>query len=243
LRDALPIWGRPRPPPVGYASRMAQLALPLAIIGGGNMAQAIVRGGIDAGVLDARRIAVAEPDGARRDLFRSWGVRAVKTPPELAAWLASEAEPGSGQILLAVKPQSLGEVGKQYRTLIATPRRIIISLLAGTPSTRIRAALGDHAVVRTMSNTPARIRQGTTAVALGEGAAEGDDDLAVELFTAVGRVVRIDEDMMDAFTAVAGSGPAYVYYLAEAMVKAATEVGFDRDTALWIVRWTIAGAG
>jgi pyrroline-5-carboxylate reductase len=223
---------------------MAQTPLPLAIIGGGVMAQAIVRGGMDGGILDPRRVGVVEPEGARRDVFRSWGVRAVKTAQELTAWLmGAEPEPGAGQVLLAVKPQSLGEVSAQFRFLLTGPRRIIISILAGTPSSKVRAALGDHPIVRVMSNTPARIRRGTTAVALGQGAEEGNDELAIDLFTALGRVVRIDESLMDAFTAVAGSGPAYIYYLAEAMVRAAMEVGFDRDTAQWIVRWTVTGAG
>lgn len=223
---------------------MAHTPLPLAIIGGGVMAQAIVRGGVDGGILDPRRVGVVEPDGARRDVFRSWSVRAVKTAQELTAWLiGAEPEPGAGQVLLAVKPQSLPEVSAQFRFLLTGPRRIIISILAGTPSSKVRAALGDHAIVRVMSNKPARIRRGTTAVALGQGAEEGNDELAIDLFTALGRVVRIDESLMDAFTAVAGSGPAYVYYLAEAMVRAAMEVGFDRDTAQWIVRWTVTGAG
>jgi pyrroline-5-carboxylate reductase len=221
---------------------MAQTLIPIAIVGGGTMAQAIVRGGIDGHILDPRRIAVSEPDGARRDLFRSWGVRAVKRSEELIAWIAGEPEPGIAQVVLAVKPQSLAEVSGQYRTALAPRQRTIISILAGTPSTKVRDAMGSHPVVRVMSNTPARIRKGTTAVALGEGASPGDDDLAIDLFSALGHVIRTEESLMDAFTAVAGSGPAYVYYLAEAMVKAAVDVGFDRDTALWIVRWTIAGA-
>lgn len=221
---------------------MAQSLIPLAVIGGGTMAQAIVRGGIDAGVLDPRRIAVAEPQGAQRDVFRSWGVRGVKTAPELIAWLdQSEPEAGVGQVVIAVKPQSLTEISSQYKPLLKR-RRVLISILAGVPSQRVHEALGDHAVIRVMSNTPARVRRGTTAVALGAEATDGDEEFAIEVFSAISRVVRIDESLMDAFTAVAGSGPAYVYYLAEAMVRAATEVGFDRDTALWIVRFTITGA-
>lgn len=226
---------------------MPQTLIPLAMVGGGNMARAIIRGGLDAGVLDPRRVAVAEPDAPKRDIFRSWGVRAVKRPEELVAWLHEvESQEGLGQILLAVKPQSLPEVGAQFSPLLGGARRIIISLLAGTPTARVRVALagpgGPVSVVRVMSNTPAQVRRGTTAIAVGDGGQDGDDDLAVEVFSAVGRVVRIDEPMMDAFTAVAGSGPAYVYYLAEAMTRAAMEVGFDRDTAGWIVRWTITGA-
>ena len=208
------------------------------------MAQAIVRGAGDAGVLEPRLIGIVEPDPARRDVFRAWGVRAVKKPEELAAWLASvDTREHPGQLLLAVKPQSLPEVGRQFRTLLGESRRIVISILAGTPTATIRQILGDGTVViRVMSNTPAQIRKGCTAIALGVGAAEEDDTLAVVIFSALGRGVRIEESLMDAFTAVAGSGPAYVFYLAEAMAKAAVEVGFDPDTAGWISRWTIAGA-
>lgn len=224
---------------------MAQTLIPLALVGGGTIAQALIRGGLDAGVLDPRRLAIAEPDAPKRDLFRSMGVRAVKNPADLVAWLAdAEPELGAGQVMLAVKPQSLGEVGGQFAPLLGAVPRTVISILAGTPTAKVRQALGGKVgVVRAMPNTPAQIRRATTAIALGVGAQEGDDELAVEIFSAVGRVVRIDEPLMDAFTAVAGSGPAYIYYLAEAMTKAAMEVGFDRDTAAWIVRWTIAGAG
>ncbi len=232
-----------------YAGAMDDRSAPLAIVGGGNMAQALVKGATEAGVLDARRVAVAEPDGLKRDVFRSWGVRAVKTTPELVNWLiASETEPGQGQMLLAVKPQSLAEVGAQLAPNMGRPtgatRRVVVTILAGTPSARVRALLGETAaVVRAMPNTPARIRRGVTAVALGAGAEAGDEERAVALFSAVGRVVMIDESLMDAFTAVAGSGPAYVFYLVEAMTRGAIEVGFDAEMAPWLVRWVVSGAG
>jgi pyrroline-5-carboxylate reductase len=155
--------------------------------------------------------------------------------------IATGAEPG--QLLLAVKPQALAPVAAQFRPLLKGERRVVISILAGTPTGKVRELLGDSvAVVRAMPNTPAQVRKGTTAIAAGSGTKDGDTDLAVALFTGLGRVVEIDELLMDAFTAVGGSGPAYIFYLAEAMTKAAVEIGFDRDTAGWIVRWTIAGA-
>ena len=223
--------------------------IPLAFIGGGNIAQAVVRGAIEAGAVQTRDVAVAETDPAKRDLFRALGVRPFKTTGELINWLiASERAPGAGQLVLAVKPQSLPEVAAELRPNIGRPtgatRRVIVTLLAGMPTSRVRSLLGETAaVVRVMPNTAAQVRRATTAVALGAGADEGDEQRAVEVFSAVGRVVTIDESLMDAFTAVAGSGPAYVFYLAEAMVRAAVEVGFDRDMADWIVRWTITGAG
>jgi pyrroline-5-carboxylate reductase len=97
---------------------------PLAIIGGGNMAQAIVRGGIDAGVVDARSVAVCEPDDAKLDLFRKLGVRAVATAAELSRWMLERDRPGTmGQLLVAVKPQSLAAVGTQWSGLLGQHRR------------------------------------------------------------------------------------------------------------------------
>jgi pyrroline-5-carboxylate reductase len=221
---------------------------PLAIIGGGTMARAIVRGGLDAGILDPRLVAICEPDEDRREFFRAWGVRAVESPGELGKWLEDrEPSPRAGQILLAVKPQSLAEVGSQWSIRLDDADhagRVVISILAGSSSAKVREAMGGRvAVIRVMPNTPASIRKGCSAVAIGAGAKLGDESRAVDIFSALGRVVRIDESLMDAFTALAGSGPAYVFYLAEAMTRAATEMGFDPQTAQDIARWTIAGSG
>ena len=224
---------------------MAQVRVPLAIIGGGNMAQSIVRGAIDAGVLGAPAVAVAEPEPAKRDIFRAWGVRAVKTAEELLSWLRDlERRGGPGQLLVAVKPQSLQAVGKQYRPLLIGQRRVIVSILAGTPTGLVQRELGGKiAVVRVMTNTPAQVRRAVTAVSVGAGAQEGDEAVALEVFSALGRVVPIEEHLMDAFTAVAGSGPAYVFYLTEAITRAAVAVGFDPHTAGLLARWTVSGAG
>ena len=94
-----------------------------------------------------------------------------------------------------------------------------------------------------MPNLPAQLGEGATAIALGAGAKPGDEKLAIELFGAVGPVVvEVAEDLIDAFTAVAGSGPAYVFYLAQAMTKAAVELGFTSSQADQIVRQTIIGS-
>lgn len=217
----------------------------LAIIGGGNMAQAILRGGTDSSALDPARIAVAEPDDGKRTELARYARAVVPSAAEALRWLEQqEPSPGSGQVLLAVKPQSLEAVAQEIRPLLGERRRVVISILAGTPTRCIRELLGGAvAVVRAMPNLPAKVRRGVTAVALGEGAAPGDDEAAIRMFGGVGpTVVRIDESLMDAFTAIAGSGPAYVFYLAEAMAKAAVELGFDEATALRIVRETVAGS-
>jgi pyrroline-5-carboxylate reductase len=118
----------------------------------------------------------------------------------------------------------------------------VISILAGTPTKVIRQLLGAGAVVRAMPNTAARIRQSITAISAGSNTAEAQVAEAERLLGALGPTVRIDESLMDAFTALAGSGPAYLFYLAEAMTKAALAIGFDASSADQIVRQTLKGA-
>lgn len=221
------------------------VSVPLGVVGGGNMAQAIVRGGLEAGVLTPGRMVIAEPQPAKREFFRHLGISVVETGEQAVRWLAQhEHTPGDGQVLLAVKPQSLGEVGQSLAGPMHSRRRVVVSMLAGAATPRIQEALGGPptAVVRVMPNLPVQIRRGTTALALGAGAKDGDEDAATALFSALGHVVKVEEPMMDAFTAVVGSGPAYLFFLAEAMTRAAMDIGFDRDTAQWIVRWTLTGA-
>ena len=220
---------------------MNDAQIPVAFLGGGNMGGAIIRGAQETGALGAAWV-VAEPDPERRGGFE----HGVATAGEAIAWLSShEPSPGAGQVVLAVKPQMLGAVADEIRgTLSAGPSRVVISILAGIPSERVRESLGGGVrVVRAMPNLPAAIGRGMSAIALGAGAIVGDDQRARSLLEGVGRVVEIRESLMDAYTGVAGSGPAYVFYLAEAMINAGVELGLTREEALLIVRETIAGAG
>lgn len=208
---------------------------PLAVIGGGSMAEAIVLGAQRSGVL-AGPVCVADPNADRRAVFE----RALASAAEAIAWL--EAQPGDGAVLLAVKPQMLEAVGQELSDRVGD--RLVISILAGSRSERVRSAMGGVCrVVRVMPNTPALIGRGTSAVSLSSSASAADGDAVEALFRGVGDVVvRIDESLMDGFTGVAGSGPAYVFYLAEAMERAATEVGLPAEDARAIVAETIAGA-
>jgi pyrroline-5-carboxylate reductase len=217
---------------------------PLVIVGGGTMARAIIQGAESANALDPRRIALAEPLAERRASLQSWVGSLHSGVADAAAWLAAtEASPGEGQILLAVKPQSFGRVAEELAPALG-PSRVVTSIMAGVSSRRVREMLGDGArVVRVMPNTPAQIRRGMSAIARGAGSVPGDEQMAERIFAAVGQTVSIPESMMDAYTALAGSGPAYVFFLAEAMVRAAGQMGFERADALRIVRETIAGAG
>ena len=204
----------------------------LGIIGGGNMGGAIVGGAIEARVLAPQDVVVAEIDPARRAEMAGRGC-AVSDDPK--AVLSCE------QIMLAVKPQSFAGVADAIAPL--PEARVVISIMAGLDSVTIRRALGPARVVRVMPNTPCRIGVGMTAIALGAGAQGGDEALAVAIFEALGAVAMIDEKQMHAVTGISGSGPAYLYLLAEAMERAAAGAGLDESTAALLVRQTMLGAG
>lgn len=209
----------------------------LAVIGGGAMAGAILSGAARVGAVRTAEVVVAEPDAGRREAMRALGVAVVERAAEAVGALGR-----GGRVLLAVKPQSLEAVSRDLGGGAFDGE--VISILAGAGSERVREAMGGTCrVVRVMPNLPAQVGKGVAAIALGAGARPGDDAFAIRLFEAVGAVVRIEERLMDAFTALAGSGPAYVYYLAEAMTRAAKEMGFDEATADHVVRGVIAGSG
>jgi len=205
----------------------------LGIIGGGNMGQAIVRGAIGAGVIKPARILVAEIDATRREQVGRLGCATSDDP---AAAIGAEV------ILLAVKPQSFPEVAGAIAPL--SRPTVVISIMAGIGSGSIRGALGEAArVVRVMPNLPCQIGAGMTAIALGAGAEPGDERLTRSIFGAVGETTMVDESQMYAVTAVSGSGPAYVFLLAEAMQEAAVALGIEPATARLLVVQTIIGAG
>jgi pyrroline-5-carboxylate reductase len=220
----------------------------LAIIGGGTMAQAILRGAFDAKLLAPFEVAVVDPDPAKRALFGGWGVAALSNIREACDRLSRRVETDErtrdGQVLLAVKPQSLAEVAAELGPILAQTSRTVISILAGTPIAKLRASLNGPAlpVVRVMPNTPAQLRKAMTAVSIAPDTPPACAELARDLFMSLGEVITIREELMDAFTALAGSGPAYVFHLAEAMLHAATSMGFDRITADRVVRQTILGS-
>lgn len=221
----------------------------IAVIGGGVMGRAIIEGGVRAGVLRAEAVGVAEPDPGRRGWFEAMGCVVGESAGEVVgACDRRGAQAGvveSAAIVLAVKPQMFESVGEELGPVVrAGGERHVVSIMAGVRAGRIAERLGERArVVRAMPNTPGRIGQGVTGIAAGPGATEADVAMASRLFAALGPVVeRIEESLMDAFTAVAGSGPAYLFYLAEAMERAARAVGFEPAMARRVVGQTLRGA-
>jgi pyrroline-5-carboxylate reductase len=205
----------------------------LGFVGAGNMAEAIARGAIDRGVLSADAMIASDPSDARKALFESLGVKVVDRNAEVIAQ--------SGQVMLAIKPQVLAELAGDLAAH-GHDDQVLISIMAGIGTEKLGAVIGRAArIIRVMPNTPMMVGLGMSGLAVGEHAQDGDESLAMELFGAAGEVVRVDERLMDAVTAVSGSGPAYVYYLAEAMEKAAGELGLGEHARLFVSQ-TIMGA-
>lgn len=213
---------------------------PLAVIGYGSMGSSIVRGACRSGLIAPGDVIVAEPDDARRLDAAALGITSLhaNVRDAMADLERREATAGQGTILLAIKPQTLPSMAAGE----LTGDRRVISILAGMSASRVGDALGGRArVVRVMPNLPASIGQGVTAIARGGSAA--DIAFARDLFLATGpRVLEIDEGLMDAFTALAGSGPAYLFFLAESMVRVGVEMGFTPEEADAAVRQTLLGA-
>jgi pyrroline-5-carboxylate reductase len=207
----------------------------IAFVGGGNMANALVRGLLADG-RPARTIVVAEPVAAKRSqLKRRYKIAATASNRDAVA--------GARIVVLAVKPQQIDAVLEELADAIGRAC-VVVSIAAGVKVERIEAALGAGIrVVRSMPNTPALVGRGATVLYGGANARKADVAAAREIFRAVGIVhVVADEKLMDAVTALSGSGPAYVYRFAEGLIEAGVRSGLPRALAIALAYQTIAGA-
>jgi len=203
------------------------MTIAFTVIGGGNMAKAIIAGAVKGGIFEGNAIAVADPDQASRDYFQSLGCVTTEKASEL---------PASPLVLLAVKPQVFDAIACDVHA------DVVYSIMAGVPTTKIAESIGHTRIVRVMPNLPCSVGVGAAGLALGEGASDDDASLARALFSEIGIVVEVEENLMDAVTAVSGSGPAYVFLLAEAMIEGAVEAGLSRAVATALVQQTVLGA-
>lgn len=206
----------------------------IAFIGGGNMAEAIIRGLMreDAGV----GICVAEISPKRRDALTAQfpNVRVVGDAAEAAQW--------GEVVILAIKPQQAEAVLDLIERTV-TLEKLVISIMAGIPSSKIEANLAPGCrVIRAMPNIPALIGAGATAVCSGRKASANDLDLARQIFALIGVAVTVEEKLMDAVTALSGSGPAYVFTFIEALSDAGVKNGLPRDVASRLASQTVLGA-
>lgn len=206
---------------------------PIAFIGGGNMAGALVGGLLQRGLQPADLI-VVEPHPPQRDkLLAQFGLQALaEAGPALAR---------AGTVVWAVKPQSFAEAAAPCRAHVGGALQL--SVMAGIRSERIAQATGSERIVRAMPNTPALIGQGIAGLFARE-AVSADERAQVEaLLAPTGRTLWVaQESDLDAVTALSGSGPAYVFYLLEAMEAAAAQMGLPPDQGRALAQATVAGA-
>jgi pyrroline-5-carboxylate reductase len=220
----------------GILYRAGMTGHSIAFIGGGNMARSLI-GGLVARGRPAGTLQVAEPVPALREaLAADFGVKTFAT--------AADAGLGAGTWVLAVKPQVLREVCEALAPIARVQRPLVVSIAAGITTAQIDRWLGGgQAVVRTMPNTPALLGAGATGLYANAAVAAGQREAAESLMQATGITAWIpDEALMDAVTAVSGSGPAYVFLLAEAMQAAGEAQGLAPDTARRLVTQTLLGA-
>jgi pyrroline-5-carboxylate reductase len=202
----------------------------LAVVGGGNMGAALIGGLLASGAVEATAIAVVEVLGPRRSELS-----------ELFPGVAVLAEvPASRAALLAVKP---ADIPTAAAAAAAAGAARLLSIAAGVRLATIESAAGSGvAVIRAMPNTPALVRLGASAIAAGTAATEADVAWAESILSAVGTVERMDESDLDLFTGLAGSGPAYLFFVAEALVESAVAEGMSPAVADRVVRQLLLGS-
>lgn len=207
----------------------------IGIIGCGNMGEAIFSR-LSEIMEKSVRLMVSEMDAARREAIQGKYKIIVEIDNNYLVKY-------SDVIILAVKPKDVESVLKEAVCCGASSRKLVISIAAGVTTEYIEGLIGkDVPVVRAMPNMPALAGAGVTAISAGSSASAEDMDTAEEIFRRVGRVVKVDEKMMDAVTAISGSGPAYFFYFTEALAEAAEKLGLGRETAWELALSTAIGS-
>lgn len=226
---------------------MTALEHTIGLIGAGNMGEAITGAMIRSGITRPDRIRVSDVSAERLDYFkRLFDVAVTRDNTEIFSTC--------DVIILSVKPQQMNDVlaaAAQHVNVRAATRRLIISIAAGVRLSRIEAAiyagLADELmaklpIIRVMPNTPALVLAGISGMSPNRHCSAEDIRIAKTILSAMGRVIEFPETDLDAVTAVSGSGPAYVFYLAEAMIQGGTAAGLDPEKALTLAVETINGA-
>lgn len=207
----------------------------LALLGGGAMGEAILKGVMASGTAKGGRIIVAEPRPERRtELEAEHGVQTTASNAEAVA--------GATLIILAVKPQALSIALSETKGRMPSDA-ILLSIVAGAPCKRIAELGGHDRIVRCMPNTPAQVGAGMTGWFASFPLSERESALVKAVLSSLGEEVQFaEEEALDKVTALSGSGPAYMYLFAEALVDAAVRIGLPRDISTKLVRATLSGS-
>ena len=207
----------------------------IGFIGGGNMAEALIKGIVAAEIYAPENVLVSDIRADRLEFLADiYGVTIAESNSQLAV--------GVETVVMSVKPQMMIEVLEGVKDAIGSDK-LVVSIAAGITVANIAAVLGDVAIIRVMPNTPALIGQGASALYANEQA-KSLLERALSVFSSVGKAVVVDdEDLIDAVTAVSGSGPAYFFLLMEEMIKAGVDLGLSESVAKDLVLQTAKGAG
>lgn len=208
----------------------------LLLVGCGNMGRAMLQGWLAAGFVHPGGVHVVEPAEALRAEAAAIGVRTYASAEALDAGFRPAI------VVLAVKPQVMAAVLPAYRSHVT--ESVVVSIAAGIPVSVLETGLGEVATVRAMPNTPAAIGKGSTVFFANERVSTQQAEQVTRLLSAGGAVHRVEhEALIDAATALSGSGPAYVFHFIEGLAEAGTQLGLPRQTALALARETVFGAG
>ncbi len=205
----------------------------IGFIGAGNMTEAIIKGMISKQLINAQNIFASDINKQRLDYIAAeYNINAIESNNELVS--------NSDVIVIAIKPQNAQEV---LEKLSIEKDKIFVSIMAGKTINFIKNIIGqDIKFIRIMPNMPALLGQGVSAITRDENISDEDFDIIRDIFACVGDVVEVTEDKMDIVTAVSGSGPAYVYLLAELMISAGVKNGLTEDEVNLLVKQTFVGA-
>ena len=213
----------------------------IAFLGCGSMNEAILSGLIAAGSEPSDIVATVRRAERAAELAERHGVVAIAGSEDAEA--NREAVRDAAVVILGVKPVGIAALAREIAPVL-TPETVVVSVAAAVSLEQLEAALpAGQPVIRTMPNTPARLGKGVISVSGGTNTSADQLALVRELFETVGTVVEIPEEQVDALSAISGSGPAYAFYLAEAMASAGVELGLDPELSALLARETVAGAG
>jgi len=208
----------------------------IAVLGAGKLGESLIKGLLEAGVIDIANVSITAGHQHRLDQMRERF--------NVAGTLSNKAASGAADIIIvAVKPQTvpvvLSEIGDGLR-----PSQLLISVAASVSTAFIEKHLASAVpVIRAMPNTPCLLKKGMTGIAAGSNATREHLELAKFIFDSVGRTVVADEKHMDAITGLSASGPAFIYIVIESLAEAGVKVGLPRDVATELAAQTVVGAG
>jgi pyrroline-5-carboxylate reductase len=216
-------------------SRAMALGKKIAVIGAGNMGEALIAGVLASKAAAPDEIHATDVVSERLDQIKArYGIRTGTDNSAAASWCEI--------LILAVEPQVLDHVLDDLRAVL-TEAKLVLSVAAGYPIVRIVSHLTPGVrVVRCMPNTPSAVQAGISALAWGSAVSDEDQRFARAIFESVGGVVVVEERLMDAVTGLSGSGPAYVFLIIEALADGGVKMGLPRDTALGLAAQTVFGA-